>query len=270
MLNVDDRNGSSRARGASGADVALSGEWAQPALYVQVRTRILEAMRAGEWRPGETIPPEKKLCERFGVSIGTLRKAVDELTTAGMLIRRQGRGTYVAKHSHDRYLFFFFHLVGQDGHKEYPEVEFASLKSAKADEYAAQSLDLKKGDALWHLTNRLSLQGEIVSLDEIYLPKQAFSTLTEDRLRVRQTTLYQMYQDEFGLTVMRAAERVRAVVATSDQARRLKVKTGTPLLQIVRIAYTIDDRPVELRYSYVQTDHCEYRPDTYVKDRSGA
>jgi GntR family transcriptional regulator len=243
----------------------IGHEWHQPALYIRVRAQILETIRSGTWRPGEVIPPEKKLCEMFGVSIGTLRKAVDELTTSGVLIRRQGKGTFVASHSQDRYLFFFFHLLGQDGHKEYPAVEFQKFGSSKADEYAAQALDVPVGEPLWHVSNRLSLRGEVVSLDDIYVPQQLFPTLSEDRLKVRQTTLYQMYQDEFGQTVMRAAERVQATVATAAQAKRLKVKVGEPLLKIIRIAYTVDDKPIELRYSYVQTQNCEYRPDTYVR-----
>ena len=243
----------------------IGHDWHQPALYIRVRAQILETIRSGQWSPGEAIPPEKKLCEMFGVSIGTLRKAVDELTSSGVLIRRQGKGTFVASHSQDRYLFFFFHLLGQDGHKEYPAVEFQKFGSVKADKYAAEALDLPVGEPLWHVSNRLSLRGEVVSVDEIYLPKKLFPTLSEARLKVRQTTLYQMYQDDFGQTVMRAAERVQATVATAAQAKRLKVKTGEPLLKIIRIAYTVDDTPIELRYSFVQTQHCEYRPDTYVR-----
>jgi len=248
---------------------ALDGEWSQASLYLQVRTKILETIRSGEWQPGDAIPPEKKLCERFGISIGTLRKAVDELTASGMLIRHQGRGTFVARHSHDRYLFFFFHLMGQDGHKEYPAVEFLKFQTTNADDYAANALEIKPAEPLWHLSNRLSLRDEVVSLDEIYIPQALFANLSEAQLRIRQTTLYQMYQDEYGLTVMRAEERVRAVLASAIQARRLKIKTGTPLLQIVRIAYTIDNRPIELRYSFAQTSKCEYRPDVYDRDRNG-
>lgn len=247
---------------------SLINEWSQSALYVQVRTHILEAIRSGEWRPGEAIPPEKKLCERFGISMGTLRKAVDELAASGMLTRHQGRGTFVTRHSQDRYLFFFFHLIGQDGHKEYPGVEFLKLQTTQADEYVANALKVSLGEPLWHVSNRLSLSQEIVSLDEIYLPQALFVDLSEKRLRARQTTLYQMYQDEFNLTVMRAAERVQAVLATSQQARQLKVKKGSPLLKIIRIVYTIDNQPIEIRYSFVQTSNCEYRPDVYDRDRS--
>ena len=250
---------------ATAMPARIGSDWHQPALYIRVRAQILETIRSGKWRPGDVIPPEKKLCEMFGVSIGTLRKAVDELTTSGVLIRRQGKGTFVASHSQDRYLFFFFHLLGQDGHKEYPTVEFQTFGQVKADAYAAQALDIKVGDALWHVSNRLSLRDEVVSLDEIYLPQKLFPTLSEAKLKVRQTTLYQMYQDEFGLTVMRAAERVRASLATAAQAKRLKVGAGEPLLKIIRIAYTVDEKPIELRYSFVQTENCEYRTDTFVR-----
>lgn len=250
---------------ASVAPSRIGHDWHQPALYIRVRAQILETIRSGQWPPGEAIPPEKKLCEMFGVSIGTLRKAVDELTSSGVLIRRQGKGTFVASHSQDRYLFFFFHLLGQDGHKEYPAVEFQKIGTVKADAYAAQALDVSVGEPLWHVSNRLSLRGEVVSLDEIYLPKALFPDLSDARLKVRQTTLYQMYQDEFGQTVMRAAERVQAVLATAAQAKRLNITVGMPLLKIIRIAYTVDDRPIELRYSFVQTQNCEYRPDAYVR-----
>jgi len=250
-------------------DADRNYEWSQSALYLQVRTKILDAIRAGEWHAGEAIPPEKKLCERFGISIGTLRKAVDELTSSGMLIRHQGRGTFVARHSHDRYLFFFFHLMGHDGYKEYPAVEFLNFETIEADSYAAQALNISAGAPLCHVSNRLSLRDEVISLDEIYLPQALFESLSEAKLLVRQTTLYQMYQDDFHLTVMRAEERVRAVLATAAQAKLLNIKTGTPLLQIVRIAYTIDNKPIELRYSFAETSKCEYRPDVYDRDRNG-
>ena len=235
-------------------------------LYREVRSRIADAIRSGEWRAGDAIPAEKRLCERFGVSMGTLRKAVDELTASGVLVRQQGRGTFVARHSQDRYLFSFFHLVGHDGHKEYPEVRFLHFETTAADEFAADALSVKAGAPLFHLSNLLSLRGEVTSLDEIYVPVALFPGLTQQRLRGRQTTLYQMYQDEFDVTVVRASERVRSVAATREQAKRLRTTTGAPLLQIIRAVYSFQDRPVELRYSYVDTRHCEYRPDPYFRE----
>ena len=113
-------------------------------LYREIRQRISQAIDALEWKPGEAIPSEKMLCERFGVSMGTLRKAVDDLTASGVLIRRQGLGTYVARHSQDRYLFSFFHLVPLDGHKEFPEVRFRNLSVAAADAFAVGGTSLSR------------------------------------------------------------------------------------------------------------------------------
>lgn len=237
-------------------------------LYREVRNRIRDAIGVGEWRPGQALPAERKLCERFGVSMGTLRKAVDELSASGLLVRQQGRGTFVARHSQDRYLFAFFHLTGHDGHREYPQVSFHDFGPTVADEMAAQSLGLKPGDPLLRLTNLLSLRGERVSLDEIYLPAALFPELSRARLRGRQTTLYQMYQDEFDITVVRVADRVRSVRATRAQGRLLEVEAGAPLLQITRVAYTFQERPVELRHSFVNTQRCEYRPDPYTREHT--
>jgi GntR family transcriptional regulator len=236
-------------------------------LYLETRRRIADAIRSGEWRPGEAIPPESKLCERFGVSMGTLRKAVDELAASGLLVRQQGRGTFVTRHSQDRYLFSFFHIVDQNGRKEYPEVRFLKCGFASADTFAAETLGVKIGARLIHLTNELTLGGEVASLDEIFLPTALYPGLTEQRLRERKTTLYQMYQDEYDITVVRTAERVRASAATRAQARLLNTEVGAPLLKIIRVAYSFQDRPVELRYSYVNTRRCEYRPDPFVRER---
>lgn len=244
--------------------------WFQPGspLYIEVRRQIADAIRSGEWRAGDAIPTEKVLCDRFGVSMGTLRKAVDELTASGVLVRQQGRGTFVARHSQDRYLFSFFHLVGRDGHKEYPQVRFLGFGTVEADEFAAETLAVKVGSPLYKITNLLSLRGEVASLDEIYLPAALFPGLNDQRLRERQTTLYQMYQDEFGISVIRASERVRGFAATRALARQLKTELGAPLLQIIRSVYSFHNQPVELRHSYVNTQRCEYRPDPYVRDRN--
>lgn len=243
--------------------------WSRPGspLYREVRQHITAAIDSREWRPGEAIPSEKKLCERFGVSMGTLRKAVDELTASGVLVRKQGLGTFVARHSEDRYLFSFFHLVGRDGHKEFPSVSFRNFAVAAADSFDAEALAVKVGARLYHLSNILSLRGQVTSLDEIYLPSALFPGLSEQRLRNRTATLYQMYQDEFNISVVRATERVRGFAATRSQARLLQTEVGAPLLEIIRTVYTFQDRPIELRYSYVNTKRCEYRPGTYFSYR---
>ncbi len=244
--------------------------WSPPGspLYLEVRQQIATAIDALEWRPGEVIPSEKNLCERFGVSMGTLRKAVDELTVTGVLVRKQGRGTFVGQHSEDRYLFSFFHLVGRDGKKEYPGVVFRSFAVTAADNFTAQSLGVRVGARLFCLSNVLSLQGKVTSMDEIYLPALHFRGLTEQRLRGRKATLYQMYQDEFRITVARTSERIRGIAANRNLAQVLQTDIGAPLLEIIRVAYTFQDRPIELRYSYVKTEKCEYQTGSYFSSRT--
>lgn len=240
----------------------LDDNWQQPgaALYVRVRSLIVQAIRSGEWGSGQAIPPEKKLCERFGVSMGTLRKAVDELTASGILVRRQGRGTFVATHSEGRYLFSFFHLVPPDGRKEYPVVRFNAFAKISADEDAASRLQIDVGSALWHLQNVLSLGGQVCSIDDIYLPCQRFADLSEEALKARDTTLYQLYQDRYGVSIARTQECVTAAAAKAPYTQLLKVKANTSLLRITRVAYALDDTPVELRYSHANTEHCVYCP----------
>ncbi len=227
-------------------------------LYKVVKRKITEAVRDGEWKPGEVILSEKKLCERFGVSMGTIRKAVDELSAEGFLIRQQGRGTFVASHNQDRYLFSFFHIVRQDGHKEYPKVELVEFEKAKADAETAAKLGIEPGARLSRIVNKLSLNGEPALIDEILLSESLFPRLTEKRLRERRATLYQLYQEDFGVTVIRTVERLRAVKADAFKARLLGMEVGDSLLQVIRVALSYKDRPVELRQSYVDTRRYEY------------
>ncbi|WP_026354999.1 GntR family transcriptional regulator [Massilia niastensis] len=227
-------------------------------LYREVKHKLMESLRDGEWKPGDIIPAEKRLCERFGVSVGTLRKAVDELTAENILIRHQGRGTFVASHSQDRYMFGFFHIYAQDGRKEYPKVEFISLTRDKADADGAARLGVKKGAKLFRIINRLSLGGRAVIIDDILLPEQFFPNMTEAQVRDRRTTLYQLYQDSFGIGVLRTEERLQACGASADIARMLGIPEGTPLLHIIRRALSFRDEVVELRHSYVITDGHEY------------
>lgn len=227
-------------------------------LYKVVKRRLTESMRDGEWKPGDVIPSEKALSERFQVSIGTVRKAVDELTAENLLIRHQGRGTYVASHDRERQFFYFFHITRQDGYKEYPKVELVSFSRARADATTAKRLGIAEGDKVFRFMNRQSISERPVIIDDIIVPADMFPGLTEKRLRERPNTLYRFYQEEFAVSVVRTEERLRAVKADDEQARVLNVKKGDPLLQVLRLALSFRDQPVEFRSSYVDTRDYEY------------
>lgn len=227
-------------------------------LYKEVARRMMNALSAGEWQPGDVIPAEKKLGERFAVSIGTVRKAIDEMVAENILIRHQGRGTFVATHNKDQHLFRFFNVVRQDGLKSYPDVRMMSFSKRKADKITAAKLMISNSAKILHFSNLLSLDSEPVIVDEITLPEELFRGFTEQKLRDRPNTLYNLYQREFGINVIRIEERLRGGLASAEHAKLLQVAAGTPLLEIHRVAFSFNQQPIERRVSYVNTEKYEY------------
>ena len=207
---------------------------------------------------GDAIPAERRLAERYGVSIGTVRKAIDALADANLVIRQQGRGTFVATHNRDRMLFYFFHVVPLEGPKEYPDVGLLAFNRGKADRAAAEALELAPGDPVIRIRNLLRLAGRPAIVDDITVSVARFASLTEKQFRTRPSTIYNLYQGAYGISVVRTSERLRAVVADAEIARHLEVALGAPLLAIRRVAIAYNDVPVEYRVSHVDAAHFEY------------
>jgi GntR family transcriptional regulator len=230
-------------------------------LYKELERRMRETLAAGEWKPGQAIPAERRLSERFGVSIGTVRKAIDELVAANILIRQQGRGTFVATHNRDRLLFYFFHIAPIDGPKRYPEVKLLAYHRGRAERHEAEALGIAAGDAVLRVRNVLSLDGAPVIVDDIVLPAARFPGLTQAQFAGRPSTIYNLYQAAFGVSVIRTRERLRAVLADDESAALLGIARGAPLLSIRRVALSYNDEPVELRVSRVNTAAHEYYAD---------
>ena len=227
-------------------------------LYEQVRARLAEAISAGRWRAGEAIPSEAELAATFGVAIGTIRKAVDSLVAGQALVRRQGKGTFVTQHDGSRLMFHFFHIVGRDGSKEYPEVRMLSFARGRASAAEAEALAVAPLDKVIRIRNLLSLAARPSIVDDITLPAALFPGLTEKIFRARGNTIYHLYQSRYGINVLRTDERLRAVLASREMAELLRVAPGAPLLEIRRVALTFRDRPVELRLSRVDTSRLDY------------
>jgi len=232
-------------------------------VYREIARSIMQRLELGAWKPGEAIPSETRLKEEFGVAIGTIRKAVDELVAQGILLRQQGRGTFVATHNRDRQLFRFFHIERQDGYKEYPDVQLTGFERIQLSREVADKLALHEGDRAVRLRNTLSLEGKAVMIEDITLPESLFPRMTEKKLRERPNTLYKLYQDEYRISVVRTAQRLSAGVAPRDVARALDLPAGLPVLVIRRVAFAYHDKPVEFRVSYVDTRHHDYVGDTH-------
>jgi GntR family transcriptional regulator len=229
---------------------------AQP-LYAQVKGLIMQHLIAGRWRPGEILPSEFQLAAEFGVSQGTVRKALDELAVENVVMRRQGRGTFVSEHNHHRALFHFFHLVGPDGERRLPESRLISVRKGLADRDEAARLNIARGDTVIRIRRVRLLEGRPAIAETIAVPHALFPDLAE--IREVPNTLYDLYERRYGITIARAVERLSAVAAAERDAKLLEVPPGTPLLEIDRTALALDGSPVEWRVSRCLTTTHHYQ-----------
>jgi GntR family transcriptional regulator len=227
-------------------------------LYQQVHDLLVRRIVEGAWKPGDALPPEPSLAETYKVSQGTVRKALAELERRNLVVRQQGKGTFVATHTPQRALFHFFHLVGDDGARALPSHQPPSVSTARADAAEARCLGLKARAGVTRL-KRLRLLGERIAIVErISVPSALFPGLGDAKPATLPNELYRHYETVYGVTVARAVERLKAVAASPAEARALGVAAGAPLLEIDRIAYALDGRAVEWRRSRCDTSRHHY------------
>lgn len=226
-------------------------------LYRQIKNLIVNALESGEWRPGEAIPSEIELAARYGVSQGTVRKAIDEMAAENLVLRRQGKGTFVASHNDPRAFFRFLRLQAISGEIGVSRSVPLECWRAKAGQEAARVLGLKLAAPIIVIRRVLEFSAKPVVVDEIYLPGDAFGTLTLDMLKEWQGSLYSLFEAQFGVRMVRAEERLRAVPADRTSAELLHVAESSPLLSVERVSFTYGDRPMEWRRGlYSTAEHC--------------
>jgi GntR family transcriptional regulator len=226
-------------------------------LYRQVRDALVKRIADGVWQPGQLLPSEPDIAASLGVSHGTVRKALDEMTADNLVVRRQGRGTYVAKHDDARILFQFFKLVPDSGERRFPESRVLDVSTGTHAE-AASRLGLTSRDAILTLHRVRLIDGQICVSEHIHLPLAVFPGLDKREIP---NNLYELFAMEYGVTIGRASEHLKAVVATAQDARHLDVPLGHPVLQIDRLAFSLDKRCVEWRISLCRTDNIHYVSD---------
>jgi GntR family transcriptional regulator len=222
-------------------------------LYRQIKNLMINALQSAEWRPGQAIPSEQELALRFNVSQGTVRKAIDEMAAENLLVRKQGKGTYVASHNDPRSMFRFLRLVPMDGDLSHPQSIPLDCWKAKAGNEAARMLGIELGAPVTILRRLLRFSGKPVVVDEIYLPGEIFHGLTMEVLQAAHGSLYGLFEARFGVRMIRAEERIRAVAADRMTSETLGVVEGVPLLSVERVTYTYGDRPVEWRRGLYST-----------------
>ncbi|WP_147293868.1 GntR family transcriptional regulator [Afipia felis] len=230
-------------------------------LYKQVKNKIIQNLTSDEWKPGSVIPSETRLAETYGVGVSTIRMAIGELVAARILIRRQGKGTFVSSRADQHSVYQFFHVVKDGADREAPVSELLSFKRGQADDKVADILNLprsSKDSEVFKLRNLLRISGSPVALYDIVIPCALFKGLSENVIRNFGRTLYGVYQSRYGITIVSTTEELRAVKADSTVARSLKIQTGDPVIEVTRVASTFDSKPVEVRRGWVNTKGFHY------------
>lgn len=253
---------SSSSDGAAGTNAAAALTPAFSPLYQQIKGLILQSLQAGEWRPGELIPSEMELAGRFKVSQGTVRKAIDELAAENLVMRRQGKGTFVATHSAQQVQYRFLKLhpdVGDLEGEGRAQRTILECKRLRASAEIARLLALRSGDTVVQVRRILAFSGIPTILEDIWLPGNAFKGLTAEQMASYKGPTYAMFEADFGVRMVRADEKLRAVLPDEMQAKLLDVSTQTPLLSVERLAYTYNDIPMELRRGIYRTDTHHYK-----------
>lgn len=248
--------------GDAGAPVAAQATPAFSPLYQQIKVLMLQSLQSGEWKPSAAIPSEIELATRFKVSQGTVRKAIDELAAENLLVRRQGKGTFVATHAEHHVQYRFLKLFPDNGdpNSEGPALRrIIDCKRCRASADVARALALRAGDAVLQVRRVLSFAGVPTILEDLWLPATPFKGLTAERLADYDGPMYALFETEFGVRMVRAEEKLRAVLPEAEQCELLKVAPQTPLLSVERIAYTYNDAPMEMRRGLYLTNTHYYR-----------
>ena len=230
-------------------------------LYVEVKKKITQSLIQGEWGPGEVIPSESELANIYDVSQGTVRKAIDDLSAESILVRRQGKGTYVATHNEENIQLRFLRLTSQFGLNEKLDNQLISFSKEKATNKLAKILNINPSSTIISVTRILTFNENPLILDVIKIPAQSFRGLTPEMIVENNGSMYRMYETDFGVRMLRADEKILAITANSETASHLKVQENHPLLSVERISYTYKNKPLEWRLGLCVTNNHFYRSE---------
>lgn len=218
-------------------------------LYREVRRRIVALLASGEWGAGDRLPAERELARRFGVAVSTVRAGIGDLCVAGVLIRRQGRGTFVARHDIPGQQFRYSNVYHAAGGKVATTRSIVAMRTVRADRATAAVFGMAPDTRarVHRIEAQLVADARVAALLELILPLPRFARLRRGDLDRATENLYAVYQRVCGVTVLRMEERVSARVADASLAEALRVPVGHPVLTVERIAFTFGNVPVEIR-----------------------
>jgi GntR family transcriptional regulator len=242
---------------ADGVGVKRGGT--QPiALYEQLKRQISERILLGHWAPGTILPGEQQLARDFGVAVGTVRRALADLTGEGLLMRRPKTGTVVtgrSPHHSLRFFFQYFRLHGEEGELLRSTAQVLSVEQGEIMEAEQALLQAKAGAQVIRLHRLRSVAGRPVMhqrmvFQEHRVPDFPVSAVPE--------LLYRYLLEEYGIRISSIRESVAADLATEEDARLLHVKPPTPILLIEEVSYDQAGQPVIIATSRALTDRYRY------------
>lgn len=246
----------SRTRELEAADQRLP-------LYARLAELLTRRIAAGEWSPDAPLPSETALAADYGVSLGTLRKATEQLVDEGLLERRQGSGTYVRRARLDKSLFRFFRFAGGRAQGAVPVSRILRREIVAADRWPVAAHALGGAAELIRIERLRLWDNEPFLAEEIALPLASFAPLMELAVEDFGPLLYPLYEKVCGQIVASAEETLTIGEADAAVARLLNYRRGAPLVVIERHAFAHDRTPLEWRRTMGRGDHFSYRVEIH-------
>ncbi|MBI5302646.1 MAG: GntR family transcriptional regulator [Chloroflexi bacterium] len=213
-------------------------------LYQQLASALRHQIETGKLKPGAMLPPESILTRQFQVSRITARQALDLLVAEGLIIRKQGKGTFVCPPKIQQDLSSlrgFAELMATRGAEQ--KMQVLAFEMVLPDQRVAESLRVTSGEQVLRIKRRHLLKGNPIAYAIIYLPRELGQRFTINQ--VSQTPIYSLLTEKARVEIKRATQVVRAIGADQDAATVLKLPRGAPVMMVERITYARDEKPVE-------------------------
>ncbi len=225
-------------------------------IHYRLQQEIRRRMESGQWAPGSIIPPERKMAEEYTVSLGTVRTAILNLVSEGLLYRIQGKGTLVAGTMMIRENILYYRFVDDFGKREVvPKLEFLDLTVLEGRSEINRRLKINPNEELYLLRRLIVLSEKPIVRSLSYLPRRLFPDLEKfPRSRFEKVPLYIALEDHYDLPTLSNSELIAAVSADAEMAAILQIPEGRPILAVEMLAFTYRNKPYEYRISHCLTE----------------
>lgn len=225
-------------------------------LYYQLRTLLLEQIERGVLKPGDLVPTERELIDRYGVSRITVRQAINSLMADGLLYRQRGRGTFVRRNRIEQELATltgFYEEMASRG--LVPGTRLVSAEMRDPDCGVAAKLRLAEGEKALRIVRVQLADGEPMALDMSHFPPDVAERLLKEKLDI---AIYSLLEG-LGVELDWADQAIESTLADEFTAWHLGIKKGLPVLLVERTVYVADGRPVEYTRAFYRADRYVYR-----------